>query len=84
MLNTSLCRILSRQGGGYVASCLCINPFTSDRSQAALFTPEQAIAKAADLNAAGHDHLRLDFGFELDGFDQVSDGSESVALSDSI
>jgi len=29
-------------------------------------------------------HLHLDFGFEVDGFDRVSDESESAALSDSI
>jgi len=84
MLNTSICRIYSHQGGGYVASCVCANPFTPERSQAALFTPEHAIDRAAELCIAGHVHLHLDFGFEVDGFDRVSDESESAALSDSI
>jgi len=48
MIAPSACRIYSPQDGGYVAPCVCVPPFTSDRAQAALFTPEQAIAKGTE------------------------------------
>ncbi|MDD5176058.1 MAG: hypothetical protein PHQ05_06535 [Sterolibacterium sp.] len=84
MLNSAHCRVYSLHGGGYVASCICASPFTADRSQAALFTPEQAAARAAELSTAGHDHLHLEFGFEVEGFAPVSGTPESASLSGSV
>ena len=81
MIDTSVCRIYSPHDGGYVAPCVCNHPFTFDRAQAALFTPEQAIAKVAELSSASREFFRLDFGFEVEGFDQVAEGPESAPFS---